>query len=282
MHVILIPMKARTDINDLQEIRTALEEIRADLRKVVNVSDREGVRSRGPEVRVIDIMMNQLLEDIDTDLEKGMVRKCGMRDTCKAVFTDLLQGSASLIGSDGVSEEIVNKYRSELERRRDGAPKSQCARCFGEVSSLFDKHIRLTRSMRIYRTDEDIRKAMESISEDSVVKEILEPISSRQRLQILKMLSAQARPFSFISEQSGLRGGNLLFHLQRLMDAGMIIQHYERGDYLLTERGYMVLRGITDLAMSLGKDDPTGPATSSPVAAGASEKKKTPHLHIGL
>lgn len=253
-------MRSRSDTVEMQEIRAALEEIRADLRKVVSTSDRDAVRPYGSDDKVMDILMNQLLEDVDISLEKGMVRRCGMRDTCKSVFTDLLQRSVSLAGSDQVSEELVNRYRSELEKRRAEAPKSQCAKCFGEVHGLFDKHIRVTRSMKIYRTDEDIRKAMERISEDTVVKEILEPISSRQRLQILKMLSAQARPFSYISEHSGLRGGNLLFHLQRLMDASMIIQHHERGDYLLTEKGYKVLRSITDLTLSLGEEEAVDPA----------------------
>jgi len=247
-------MRARPDGNELQEIRAALDEIRADLKRLTGSSARGGASSQGPENRAVDVLLNQLLEDIDVGLERGMVKSCGMRETCKAVFTDLLQKSAGMVGSSSVSEEDVNRYRTELERRRSEAPKSQCARCFGEVSGLFDKHIRITRSMKIYRSDEETRRAIESLSEDSVMKNVLEPISNRQRLQILKMLASQARSFSAISDQSGLRGGNLLFHLQRLSDAGMIVQQHERGDYLLTERGYRVLRAISEIASSLDEE----------------------------
>ena len=243
-------MKARVEVEDLQEIRSTLEEIKADVRKMADGSDHSYGR-RGYEGRVLDVMLNQLLEDIDMDLDRGMMHRCPMRDGCKAIFTDILHGSADLVLSERVSEELVNEHRSELEKRRAGAPKDQCAKCFGEVTELFDKHVRLARSLRTYRTDEDVCKAMDGISEDTVVKEVLEPISSRQRLQIMKMLSSQERPFSYISEKSGLRGGNLLFHLQRLVDAGLILQRYERGDYLLTDKGFKVLRSITDLVMTL-------------------------------
>jgi hypothetical protein len=53
----------------------------------------------------------------------------------------------------------------------------------------------------------------------------------------------------------------------------MIIQHYERGDYLLTEKGYKVLKTITDLVMSMGEVD-TKEIVPSPAPMKAPEKKK--------
>lgn len=264
-------VKGRTDSAELQEIHAALEEIKADIRKLAEASPRDGAALRGADGQAVNVLVNQLLEDVDTGLEKGMVKRCGMRETCKAVFTDLLQQSAGLVGADNVSEETVNKYRAELERKRAEAPKSQCSRCFGEVSDLFDKHIRVTRSLKIYRSDEEARKSIELLSEDSVIRDILEPVSNRQRLQILKMLSSQARSFSYISDQSGLRGGNLLFHLQRLSETGMIVQQHERGDYLLTEKGYKVLQAISELASSL--DEAEYPAAPTPLPSERAERK---------
>jgi len=80
-----------------------------------------------------------------------------------------------------------------------------------------------------------------------IVKEILDPISNIQRLQILKAVFEGTKTFTEFSELTGLRGGNLLFHLQKLLDGGMILQRHERGDYMITEKGYGVLKGIADL-----------------------------------
>lgn len=257
-------MKARTDSGELQEIHVALDEIKADLRKLIDAPSHAVALWRGSESRSMDVLLNQLFEDTDTGLEKGMVKRCGMRETCKVVFTDLLQKSANLIGSDIVSEEEVKKYRTELEKRRNEAPKNQCSRCFGEVSDLFDKHIRVTRALRIYRSEDEVRKNIEMLADDLIMKDILEPLSNRQRLQILKMLSSQARSFSYISGQSGLRGGNLLFHLQRLSETGMIVQQHDRGDYYLTEKGYRVMRALWELASCLEGSENLNPPTPLP------------------
>ncbi|MCZ7398954.1 MAG: winged helix-turn-helix domain-containing protein, partial [Candidatus Methanoperedens sp.] len=71
------------------------------------------------------------------------------------------------------------------------------------------------------------------------------------RLQILKAVSIEAKTFSAFSELTGLRGGNLLFHLQKLLDTGLILQRHERGDYMITEKGYKVLKGISDICLTL-------------------------------
>jgi predicted transcriptional regulator len=66
-------------------------------------------------------------------------------------------------------------------------------------------------------------------------------------MQIMKALSTETKTFSAHSSLTGLRGGNLLFHLQKLMDSGMILQRNERGDYMITEKGYMTLKGIAEI-----------------------------------
>lgn len=241
-----IMMAARLENSELLDIKKSLAEIKMELKRIADSGGR-ALSHGGGDDRAVDALMNQLFEEIDNGLENGMVPRCGMRETCKGVFTDLLQKSAGMAGSDRVSEETVRKYRSDLEKRRNEAPRTQCTKCFEEVSDLFEKHVRVARSLRIYQTDEEIRRAIEDLKEDVLLKEILEPVSNRQRLQILKMLSPEARSFSFISEQSGLRGGNLLFHLLHLMEGGLIIQQYERGNYMLSEKGYAILRNLTEL-----------------------------------
>ncbi len=239
-------MAPRLENSELLDIKKTLAEIKIEIKRLADSGGRASNRG-GSANRAVDALMNQLFEEIDNGLENGMVPRCGMRETCKGVFTDLLQKSAGMAGSDMVPEETVKKYRSDLEKRRNEAPRTQCTKCFEEVSDLFEKHVRVARSLRIYQTDEEVRKAIEDLNEDAILRVILEPVSNRQRLQILKMLSPEARSFSFISEHSGLRGGNLLFHLQRLMEGGLIIQQYERGDYMLSEKGYVILRNLTIL-----------------------------------
>jgi hypothetical protein len=68
----------------------------------------------------------------------------------------------------------------------------------------------------------------------------------------MKALFTETKTFSALSLITGLRGGNLSFHLQKLMDCGMILQRNERGDYMIPEKGYAVLRGIVETYQNLG------------------------------
>ena len=156
-----------------------------------------------------------------------------------------------------VLASIQADLKKLIEEKEEREEQRSEVRLDEDVSELFERQVALIRSLRFYRTDEASRKAIQSVVEDDLVKNILEPLASKQRLQIIKLLSVQAHTFSFLSDSTGLRGGNLLFHLQKLIDAGMIIQHHERGDYMLTEKGYKVLYGLSDISLSLNQVDET-------------------------
>jgi predicted transcriptional regulator len=84
-----------------------------------------------------------------------------------------------------------------------------------------------------------------------VVKDLLEPVANIQRFMILRALSVQTRTFSDISQLTGLRGGNLLFHVRKLTESGMILQRHERGDYIITDKGFKTLTAISELSQRI-------------------------------
>jgi len=61
----------------------------------------------------------------------------------------------------------------------------------------------------------------------------------------------QTRTFSDISKMTSLRGGNLLFHIRKLTDAGLILQRHERGDYIITDKGYKTMAAVSQLYLDL-------------------------------
>jgi len=97
------------------------------------------------------------------------------------------------------------------------------------------------------RKQEKTREIIAEISDDNLVKDLLEPVANIQRFQILKALTVQTRTFSDISQLTGLRGGNLLFHIKKLTDSGMILQRHERGDYIITDKGFKTMTAISQL-----------------------------------
>jgi predicted transcriptional regulator len=60
-------------------------------------------------------------------------------------------------------------------------------------------------------------------------------------------MASETRTFSSLSELTGLRGGNLLFHIQKLLENDLIIQRHDRGDYMITKKGFNLLLVLVDV-----------------------------------
>ena len=141
----------------------------------------------------------------------------------------------------------------ELSKIRKKAPFDNCDVCFSQVDSLFNKQLSLIKSLQIYSNNEIERPEISTITEEMMVKSVLEPLSNIQRLQILKSMASDTRTFSSLSQLTGLRGGNLLFHIQKLVDWNLILQRHERGDYMITEKGFNLLIMLADFQKLLDK-----------------------------
>jgi predicted transcriptional regulator len=234
--------------DDLDEIRADLDEIRSAISRLVDPSlQPETTASPRGRTDLLEVMVSQVMDDVEEGLSRNMVKRCDLKEPCRATFTTFLQKNASLLERDVVREEVIITNQSELDRLRDTAPYDKCEKCFVELSRLFGRQVRLMRSLRIYSTTVDKRQEILELKEKDFVDEVLEPISSYHRLQIIKAVSTEPRSFSSLSEITELKGGNLLFHIQRLLDAGMMLQRHGRGDYMITEKGFKVLKGMSDV-----------------------------------
>jgi len=240
--------------DEVQAIKLKLDDMHADMKRFMERSNQQHLTSllNGCRSDFSDAVIGCATGEIDSGLEARMVGDCHMKAACKALFSDLLKGNLGLIKDGMVSDESISRARSKMNQMKEKAPYRQCETCFSEAARLFDKHVDLMRSLRVYRDGESARDSLKDLPEEVVVSQILEPLSNKQRLQMLKALSAETRTFSALSALTGLRGGNLLFHLQKLLDGGMILQRHERGDYMITEKGFKALGAISDLYSDLG------------------------------
>ncbi|MCS3901560.1 winged helix-turn-helix domain-containing protein [Methanococcus voltae] len=82
------------------------------------------------------------------------------------------------------------------------------------------------------------------VSEMELMDVLFEPLSNKRRLLILKALLMSNRTYSELSIITGIRGGNLLFHLRKLQNSKLVSQNRERKDYYLTHKGKTILNLI--------------------------------------
>ncbi|CAG0987246.1 MAG: winged helix-turn-helix domain-containing protein [Candidatus Methanoperedens sp.] len=233
---------------EILEIKGMLQDIHKDIKRFIEKSSQQHLESvlSGSRTNFTNAIIGHVLDDIEGGLESNMVKKCELRGTCKSNFTGFLQKNANLIKQDEVNEDIILKNQSDLNGMRNNAPSKQCEKCFSNVQTLFGKQVDLMRSLQIYSSNEEKKLDMATLPE-GFIAEVLEPLSNKVRLQILKAIAIETKTFSALSELTGLRGGNLLFHLQKLLDSGMILQRHERGDYMITDKGFKVLRSMGDM-----------------------------------
>ncbi len=243
-----------TDIRgEITLIKFQISDINENLKRFIERSNQQYLESilDGCRSNFSEIIIGYATGEVEQGLEKNMVKNCHMKDACKSIFSDLLKRNIEQIKEGNVPEGSINKTRSKMKELRDKAQYDQCDNCFSEASRIFDKQIDLMRALMIYRGEGDVKEAISTVPDARIVDEMLEPLSNRQRMQIMKALSTETKTFSALSLITGLRGGNLLFHLQKLTGSGMILQRNERGDYMITEKGYIALRGIVGTYQNL-------------------------------
>lgn len=230
------------------EIKEKLELIHKDIKRMIENFNQEYLNLMLENLKkdFLNCITSYTSADIEKSLERGMVDKCPMRGTCKSKFTDLLEENTNLLRCGNAPEESIKKNKAVLNGLKQEAPFQKCEVCFSEVYDLFDRQLKLMRSLQVYRSSENKEEDIKEISDEEMVRGVLEPLSNRQRLQILRSIASQTRTFSSLSEITGLRGGNLLFHIQKLLDGGMIIQRHERGDYMITQKGYKLLNLLVE------------------------------------
>lgn len=242
--------------SEVNAIKAKLDNMHEDMKRFIERSNQQHLEAILDDCRsdFSDVILGYATGEIESGLESKMVRDCHMKETCKALFSDLLMSNLGQIRDRKVSEESISNARSKMKQMREKAPYEHCSNCFSEAARIFDKQIDLMRSLSVYRDNDGIRESMKDLPEELAVALILEPLSNKQRLQMLKALCAETKTFSALSVITGLRGGSLLFHLQKLLDSGMILQRHERGDYMITEKGFKALRLLSEFYSDLGSD----------------------------
>ncbi len=234
---------------EIKEVQSEIAGLRSEIRRFIEYANEQHVDTvlGGLRKEYAEVFVEQHLSDADQRLQERMIRNCPMRDRCYAAFYEFLKSSVEHIRDGEVSEAVIQSYRDRLATMRKGGKFDTCPTCFTETNRLFEKQIELMRSLGIYRSSQQAFSSIADLSDEILVRDILEPLANRHRFRIVQSLAAETQTFSALSNLTGLRGGNLLFHLKKLQDAGMILQRHERGDYIVTEKGYKTLKGIGTL-----------------------------------
>jgi len=240
----------------LDSIKQEIHSLREELHRFIERTNQIHVNSIISDIRneYSGLLAHHQVERAGDCLSHAMVHECTMHDTCFQVFLDFLTTTSQHIKNGEITEEMVQSYENQIVELKKKGPFDKCDICFTEVFRLFNKQIDLMRSLGILDRKDNVTSLVQ-ISDEEIVTQMIEPFSSPTRFQIIQAVSKQTKTFSELSHLTKLRGGNLLFHLRKLQEAGMIIQRHERGDYIITEKGFRILTSFLDTYISVKKMD---------------------------
>ena len=85
------------------------------------------------------------------------------------------------------------------------------------------------------------------LPDEQVLSTLIEPLSHPVRFSMLKALSGGSMSYSELSVLTGYKGGHLLFHVTRLVEAGLVVKTEPAGLYSLTEKGMAVMTLVKNL-----------------------------------
>ncbi|MDW7732686.1 MAG: helix-turn-helix domain-containing protein [Methanolobus sp.] len=243
--------------SEFSEIKSKLFDIHNDMRSFIEQANQQHMETilNHMEKDYGNTIAKHLDEEVRTGLSKNMVRKCERKEECTSIFTDLLDRNTDMIRQNRISGRNIEANRSKMNEIRNILPYKKCSTCYSELTELFSKQVNLMHSMDIYNANREQGRDMGSLPIQNVVNDILEPVCHQKRMEILRAVYTETRTFSSLSELTGLRGGNLLFHLQKLSDSGLIMQRHERGDYMITARGFRIMEGVSRIYTSLNTED---------------------------
>jgi DNA-binding HxlR family transcriptional regulator len=235
--------------NAIQELKQEIKNLRLELNRLEGsiLKDKVKATENALTQNRLHLYADQLQDELQEDLKSILDRQCKNHDQCierfKKMATENLQKIKNLKTTEAITD--LDAKIDSIEQVIAKAKGSNCEICHQN----FQKKLR--REKRALQTITLVEKtAQESNNElniDRLVEGILEPLANSARLKILISTFEGKKSFSKIGQLTSLKGGHLLFHIKKLVDAGLIAQEDNKGDYIITQKGVDVAKKMFTL-----------------------------------
>ena len=238
--------------NELHEIRIEIAALRSELNRYTEQTQNHNAVSLMSDFRenCAEAIVSGYREN-GCDAIGKEAGDCPMWEQCRPVFGTLFDETLENIRSGELTSDDIKTIHEKLNALKTHAVNERCASCFAEAEKQLNQQLGMLEAIGVYHTETDIGAAVSSLAEEDVSTLFSDALGSPLRVQILKALYLDSRSFTDISKLTGLRGGNLLFHLEKLQKSMLIVQHGERGEYRISYRGHEVLNAVAELVQKL-------------------------------
>lgn len=237
----------------LRELKEEVTNLRNELSRIEGSIVKERLRTVENALAQNYIMLyaDQMEEGLDKNLERLIREDCGKRGRCIDSFKAYLTGLLRVIRKGELKDTLaaLDAKISEVEDTVQDIFDAPCKLCQMNLLDTLRKEKRAFQkiaALEPFRKDEKIEGVVDM---SFLVENVLEPLANSARLKILSTTYNGRKSFSELSEITDMRGGHLIFHLSKLLSAGLITQGEKKGDYVITSRGVDAIRKLLTLQL---------------------------------
>jgi len=239
----------QTMLNALQDLKSEIKNLRTELSRLEGSILKERLKAIEEVLTQNRLLLyvDQIEEDLDEDLDKLLNHECKNHLQCLKTFKTMTSESLKLIKNANPTEAItdlestIEKIGNTIQKTKD----SSCEVCHQNFQKKLRREKRALQTIVLVEKPGDNKQNQEELNISQLVETMLEPLANAARLKILLSLCEGKKSFSKIAQLTNLRGGHLIFHLNKLSAAGLIAQEDNKGDYVITQRGIEAAKKVS-------------------------------------
>ncbi|MFB3764770.1 MAG: winged helix-turn-helix domain-containing protein [Methanotrichaceae archaeon] len=197
------------------------------------------------EKLLIDLLLNNAENNLDKQCQDPCVRN--QREECHNMLISRLRDMIK--SADQVQSGSHQLSDDELLAKHPILGTSPCNECFqtylhekNQLKNTLDRLADLKQSLSRKNGSMFISELPNSVA----ISNLVDPLSHENRFAMLKALSTGSMTFKELGELTDSKGGHLLYHLNKLINSGLVIKT-DAGRYSLTDKGMGVMELIKKL-----------------------------------
>ena len=202
------------------------------------------------------LLVDLLLSGAKREFERVCPESCNVydRNACIDITLNRLREFGERLDPESTDQFIEDQIWQDREMADRYIRNSrECEACIEVFSSERDRMIHAIRDLSVTwralkRKNQDI--LISDLPDELILSSIIEPLANPVRFSMIKALSSGSMSFSELSTLTGHKGGHLLFHITRLIEAGLVIKSETSKLYAITEKGIGIMHKVRNLYRS--------------------------------
>ena len=234
-------------VDAIAELKKEIKGLRADINRVEETVLKERLHAVEDTLSQNHLLVyaGQRSQSLNQDIAILLKKDCQNRDKCLKHYKNTIEENSQVIKQSGPKAALADLEDriAENELMVEKTKGQQCGNCF----SNFDK--KLKREKRAYQEivlvkdiNNDTKGNNQTLDIPFLLQNLFEPLGNDSRLKILAIVYEGKKSFSELSKIVDLKAGHLAFHLKKLVNAKLIAQEASKGDYIITQKGFALVK----------------------------------------